>query len=117
VDETVVAEIDADMGVGWTLCVEKDQIAGCEFIRIHGFGGLADRPGVVREIQAQGVPKYMPHEAAAIEAFPSNGASVRIRGVGQAERVNDQLGPLVPAQAAVALKNNADRRSGLSMIP
>src|SRR5439155_19549270 len=68
VDEAIVAEENSDVGIGPPLGVVEDQVARFELRQGHVPADSALCQGVMRQLDPEGFPIDVRHQAAAVEA-------------------------------------------------
>jgi hypothetical protein len=89
--ETVVAQIDADMGERAVEGIEEDQVAWLEFFACQRLGRLADRAAVARQRDAGRFPEHVADEAAAVEAAFGRCPAQPVGAADQAYRIQRHL--------------------------
>lgn len=86
--ETIIAEIDADMGIRSIEGIEEDQVARLKFIAFERLGELADGQAVARQLHAGGLTENMADEAATVHACLGRVTAQPVRGAHQAQGVH-----------------------------
>ena len=78
-DEFSVSQVNAHVAEGTAHGVEKNQVAGFEFVAVDGLCSFGLLIGATRQHQANGLLVQVTHKSAAIEAGVLVGATTTVR--------------------------------------